>query len=287
MEFSRSVMELIRIRSSRRSYTSKSVERGKLGRIEKVFAAPGGPFDTAARFTILDTKGWADSSINALGTYGTIRGARLYLVGAVERAKRDMESFGYLFETIILHATDMKLGTCWIGGIFNRSGFAEKMGIGDHEIVPAISPLGYATEKRSLADSVIRWSSGAKSRKPWSQLFFCGAFDTALSGASAGRYAEVLEIVRLGPSASNRQPWRFVMDRDRGAFHLFLRRSKGYDKLVSAVDLQRIDMGIAMCHFELTARELGLAGAWETLDPQPDVGPLPDGTGYVISWVTG
>jgi nitroreductase len=287
MEFSRSITELIRIRSSRRSYTSRPVEPEKLERLERVFASLRGPFDPAARFRILDTSGWADSSINALGTYGTIRGARLYMAGAVERGGMDMESFGYLFETVILHATDLELGTCWIGGIFNRSGFAEKMDMGENEILPAVSPLGYATRNRSLTDSVIRWSAGSKSRKPWPKLFFSGDFSTPLSDAAAGRYAGVLEMVRLGPSASNRQPWRIVRDGERGAFHLFLRRSAGYDKIISAVDLQRIDMGIAMCHFELTARETGLAGAWKTLDPRPDAGPLPERTGYVLSWVEG
>jgi nitroreductase len=287
MEFSRNVTELVRMRSSRRSYTSRPVEQDKLERLEGVFASLRGPFAPAARFRILDTQGWADSSINALGTYGTIRGARLYMAGAVERAERDMETYGYLFETVILHATDMDLGTCWIGGIFNRSGFADKMGVAEHEIVPAVSPLGYATEKRSLADSVIRWSAGSKSRMPWPRLFSSKDFSTPLSDDTAAGYTEVLEMVRLGPSASNRQPWRIVMDRDRSAFHLFLQRSKGYDKLITAVDLQRIDMGIAMCHFELTAREKGLAGTWEAIDPQPDVGPLPERTGYVVSWIKG
>ena len=48
------------------------------------------------------------------------------------------------------------------------------------------------------------------------------------------------------------------------------------------VDLQRVDMGISMCHFEMTAAELGLAGQWRV--EAPDIGPLPELTGYVASW---
>ena len=47
-------------------------------------------------------------------------------------------------------------------------------------------------------------------------------------------------------------------------------------------DLQRVDMGIAMCHFELAARERGLAGHWVVDDPrieQPD-----ENTEYTASW---
>jgi hypothetical protein len=50
-------------------------------------------------------------------------------------------------------------------------------------------------------------------------------------------------------------------------------------------DLQRVDLGIAMCHFELTTRELGLSGEWvviESRDDQPG-----HGGEYLVSWVTG
>jgi hypothetical protein len=74
-----------------------------------------------------------------------------------------------------------------------------------------------------------------------------------------------------------------VKERANDRFHPFLRRSRGYDKLIKAVDLQRIDMGIAMSHFELTARELGLSGRWELMEPS--LGPLPARTEYIRSWI--
>jgi hypothetical protein len=47
--------------------------------------------------------------------------------------------------------------------------------------------------------------------------------------------------------------------------------------------MQRIDMGIAMCHFELSARELGLAGRWAVSEPGIPTG---DGLGeYTVSWL--
>ena len=47
-----------------------------------------------------------------------------------------------------------------------------------------------------------------------------------------------------------------------------LLRTKGYGqgtlafRLLRLADLQRVDMGIAMCHFALACREYGLAGTW-------------------------
>jgi hypothetical protein len=174
------------------------------------------------------------------------------------------------------------LGTCWIGGVFNRSRFAERAGVREDEVLPAISPLGYPTPTRSVADSIIRWSAGSRTRKPWGDLFFQGNFATPLSESAAGRFRNPLEMVRLGPSASNRQPWRIVKEPAREVFHLYLRRSRGYDKLIKAADMQRLDMGIAMSHFDLTARELGLGGRWATLTPSAH--PLPERTEYAGSW---
>jgi len=94
-------------------------------------------------------------------------------------------------------------------------------------------------------------------------------------------------MVRLGPSASNRQPWRLVRAAGGDGYHLFIRRTRAYKGLFSArgQDLQRLDMGIAMCHFELTAREAGLAGRWAVPPAAPDIGALPERTEYIASWL--
>jgi hypothetical protein len=67
-----------------------------------------------------------------------------------------------------------------------------------------------------------------------------------------------------------------------------MQRTKGYGntltfKLLRLADLQRVDMGIAMSHFELTANERGLKGNWVVKDPQID---KPDRMiEYTVSWV--
>jgi hypothetical protein len=40
-------------------------------------------------------------------------------------------------------------------------------------------------------------------------------------------------------------------------------------------------MGIAMCHFELASRELGLDGRWEVKDPAIGSGEME----YIVSWI--
>jgi hypothetical protein len=45
--------------------------------------------------------------------------------------------------------------------------------------------------------------------------------------------------------------------------------------------MQRLDMGIAMCHFELTTEEVGLEGEW--IEKEPDLA-LPKRCEYLVSW---
>jgi nitroreductase len=224
-------------------------------------------------------------ALQGLTTYGFIRGATGFVIGAVTSTAYGLEDFGYLVERIILQATDLDLGTCWLGGTFNKSRFAKRIGLSDGESVPAVVSLGYIAEKPRRLDAMIRRGAGSDTRLPWERLFCDAEFGASLSAAEAGTYATPLEMVRLAPSASNQQPWRII--RDGGSWHLYLQRTPGYgegalSRFRRGADMQRIDMGIAMCHFELSARELGLDGRWQISDPAISV---PDAlTEYTASW---
>jgi nitroreductase len=281
------VTEIIRARSSWRSYDGRPLEAGDRARLEGFIAALGaGPFGGGVRLELVEAAAGARAELKKLGTYGTVKGARTFLVGAIKRRLMDMEDYGYVFERAILYATALGLGTCWLGASFNRSGFAAKINLAEDEILAAVSPVGYVASRRTAVDAVTRFFARAKRRKQWEKLFFDGAFGRPLSREAAGPYAEVLAMVRLAPSASNRQPWRIVKERGRDVFHLFISRTAVYSSVAANVgggDLQRLDMGIACCHFELAARELELAGKWEVLEP-PAL-DLPERTSYVASWL--
>jgi hypothetical protein len=126
----------------------------------------------------------------------------------------------------------------------------------------------------------------ARERLPWNELFFEGGFGTPLTVGNSGSYAEPLEMVRIAPSASNKQPWRIVRQDSR--WHFFIQRTKNYRELALSrftgiADMQRIDLGIAMAHFETAAAEAGLVGTWQISDPGL---PLPGNlTEYAVTWV--
>jgi nitroreductase len=283
MSTSPSIIETIRQRRSYRSYEDRPLDPEVRASLQAALEhAPASPFGSQIRLALLESGEQHMSQPQKLGTYGVIKGARCFLAGAVDSNGHALEDFGYLFEWLILKATGLGLATCWLGGTVKRDSFAEAMQIGADEIVPAVSPVGHPRNRCSMVDRVFRLAARSEKRRPWSTLFFDSDFNTPLSEEAAGSYATVLEMIRLGPSASNMQPWRIVRAPQGAALHLFLQRTPGYGR-AATVDLQRIDSGIAMCHLALTAEALELSGRWESLDPV--VASLPERITYVISWI--
>jgi nitroreductase len=270
MEYSKPVTELITQRYSCRNYLETPIDEERRGMLEGFLGSPQvGPFGTPARFELIAASDEDPSALRGLGTYGFIRGATGFIAGALGRGEKNLEDFGYLMERIILYATDLDLGTCWLGGTFTKSRFASRIGVQDGKQVPAVTSIGYVAGQPYAPDSIARRVAHSNHRLPWETLFFDGHFGERLSSETAGDYATALQMVRLGPSASNKQPWRIVRDGER--WHFFIERSLLYGPrtlgLVGIADMQRLDIGIAMCHFELTARELGLRGGWQTVAP--------------------
>ena len=243
-----------------------------------------GPLGSAVRFGLIAASSDDESALKRLGTYGFIKGATGFLVGAVRRGPGDLEDYGYLLEEVILHATALGLGTCWLGGTFTRSTFTSRFGGVDRdEVMPAVVSIGYPGDDGT--ERIREREEGAR-RFPADELFFADDFGEPLGLERAGGYAGALEAVRMAPSATNKQPWRVV--RRGGDWHFYLLRTKGYGKgspwfrLLRIADLQRVDLGIAMCHFALVARESGLDGRWVTDDPGLTL-PGP-GIEYTATW---
>jgi nitroreductase len=286
MRFGQPITELVRQRFSCRTYRETPIEPETRRKLES-FLSPltHGPLGAPLRLELIAATEADRAALRGLGTYGFIQGATGFLAGAVGEGHKNLEDFGYCMEEAILFATALDLGTCWLGGTFTKSSFAGKLGLGEDEIMPAVTSIGYISEQRSLRDRLVRRGAQAHSRRSWGRLFFDKEFGASLSEDAAGDYAVPLEMVRLGPSASNRQPWRII--RKDGIWHFYLRRSAGYGEGISGLfmttDLQRVDMGIAMSHFALTAQELGLGGQWR-LD-EPGIDKPNEHTEYVVSWV--
>lgn len=286
LKFKQPVSTLVRKRFSCRSYRQEPIEASKLEQLQAfIDVLPPGPFGSRPRFELAAATEDDSHALRGLGTYGFIRNPAGFIMGAMSPAAYDLEDFGYLMEAIILYATFLELGTCWLGGTFTKSRFARKMNLISPETIPAVTSMGEFISPGQRREGISSRSAGSDRRLPWDELFFNRVSGNPLERRLADGYATALEMVRLGPSASNKQPWRILRDDPRWRF--YLKRTPGYRRdpikiILNLCDLQRLDMGIAMCHFQLAVEEQGLNGKWvieEDLDAALD-----DLTEYVVSW---
>ena len=266
------ITELIRARRSVRSFDGKGVSAQERQALLDFIGTIENPYNIPVSFRLLD------AAEHGLGSK-VIVGEELYVGARVAKVPHGEEAFGYAFEQLVLFAQSLGLGTTWIGGTMNRSLFEKAMELGDGERMPCVSPLGHPADKMSLRETMMRKSVKADERRPFEALFFDGDFDTPLSQVGAGALREPLEAVRLAPSAVNWQPWRAV--RTAEGVHFYERRSKGFVS-EAAGDLQKVDLGIALCHFGLTAKENGLPLRFALKDPGL---PCPPNCEYIASFL--
>ena len=280
MQFQKPVTDLIRQRRSVRNYTPEDVTSDLENQIREVLARYTlGPMGNTINFHLVHKPSLKGKKIQ-LGTYGFIKGARYFVAGTVRRTAFAEEDYGYLLEIIMIHLLGLGLGTCWLGGTFKRSEWAQVLNTPAGEVIPAITPVGFPAPSMSNRERLIRKGAKSDRRKSWDELFFTAEFSEPLAGSETEEFFIPLEMVRLAPSASNKQPWRIVQSGDD--FHFFLSRTPGYGKHTNHTDLQRIDMGIAMAHFELGCIETGIEGRWERAENGIS---LNDTTEYIVSWV--
>ena len=261
---------LVRSRRSVRTFEEHPISQQDLEKLCSFLAEVSNPYGLLVEFKLLDATKQKLSCPVVVGT-------DLYMGAKMKKTPYMNEAFGYSFELLVLYAQSLGLGTVWVGGTMDREAFEKAMELTEDEVMPCMSPLGYPAKKMSVREAMMRKGVKADSRMAFEELFFDGSFEVPLTQEKAGKLCHALEMVRLAPSAVNKQPWRIVI-KDNVA-HFYLMRSKGFGG--STIDMQKIDMGIALCHFELAAREDGFVPRFVQSDPGIVTG---DGLEYIASY---
>ncbi len=273
MEFNRPVLDLVSGRRSCRSFVPAPLDEGSGTELERAAASlERGLLGERARFRLAEVP-----SVQGVrfADYGLISGAHNFLLGGVSRSERSRESYGYLLEHLVLKAADLGLDTCWVG-YFHHEYFRD-FPLEDGEERPAVVVVGRRLSPPRLKERLIRISVGAAKRKSWNELFFEDSFGRTLPRSSTEGYNDALEAVRLAPSSGNTQPWRIVKDPRRPEYHFFIQTVR---KAYALRGLHEVDLGIAMAHFELAARETNRKGRWILSPPRI---PLPS-SAIVYRW---
>ena len=167
-------------------------------------------------------------------SYGMLSGASNYFAMICKKDDPD----GYFGESLVLLLTRLGLGSCWIGGTYDKD--LCHVDVADDEVFRLAVVFGFVKSKVSIKEKAIIKTVKRNSKEIKDML---SAYGTPPNWVVDGvRYAV------KAPSAQNRQPVKFYCDGED--VNARVRGDKEFDM---------VDLGIAKLHFEIGAG----SGSWE------------------------
>lgn len=265
-------IDCIKTRKSTRTFTGEKLTAKQKLSISNYIGGEGnliGIKGSLIRIELIEIGG---SFQGKIGTYGFIKNAPAFLVMICEKTPRGALDCGYVFERMVLYLEGLGLGTCWMAGTFNRKQLKIE-NLVENQHIAIVSPVGVGARKRSIQEGLVRKAAKSDKRKDFDDLFFYNDFNTSIKDEAT---IEILNLVRLAPSASNKQPWRVLMDSD-GVAHFYIERTPNYVGNQLGIDVQWLDIGICLSHYEIAS------GKGKFYEGEPDIPKLSQYSEYVIS----
>jgi nitroreductase len=241
-------------RHSCRSYdNSRPLEEATQARLSTACSSFR-PFASARVEFVSDPS--VDIFTNALGFYGNISKAPAFFAFIGDTSDPNVqEKVGYTGEGMILEATSLGLGTCWVALTYKSKSVLSMLRLGSKEELLSVSPVGYPMAKGMPDPSPASGQGAGHKRKPLSKMV------TGIQEKLMPSWARAaVQAAQLAPSAINRQPWTFEVQDNCITVSV---KNKGMEFNVS----KRLDCGIAMLHIELGALGSRAGGVWEFLPP--------------------
>lgn len=219
-------------RCSRRAYIEKEIEAVKIEKLQEIIKN----INSESGLNIQFYQNGKEFFNSFKSSYGMFSGISAYfaLVGN-KTDKHLFEKAGYYGEILVLEATGMDLGTCWIGGSYDKKSCEKQIKLGADEELVAVIIVGYAKENKTLKEKII--SGLAHRRTKTIQEMY-----TAEEKNIPDNFINGMHAVQKAPSAMNGQPVQFHYG--DGTVTAKVEENPSYRK---------IDLGIAMLHFELGA----------------------------------
>lgn len=224
-------------RISRRTYEPVPLTDAEADRIREL-VADYTPFVADSRLELVTDNGTAFEGL--IRSYGLFRGVTNFLVLISTTGDEDSnEKLGYYGELISLAATRLGLGSCFVGGTFDKSAIPVKLGPGER--FAACLTLGKVAGPPKGRERLIR---DAIHRKTKSVEEMTEGF-----GTPPAWFEDGVKAAQKAPSAMNRQP--VVFRYDSGVISAAVDNPKEFSMLM--------DLGIAKANFALGAG----GGFWE------------------------
>lgn len=218
------LLEAISVRHSVRKYEERPLAGEAVAALEKAIAELNGKFGLHVQLVTEEPK-----AFTGIMSYGKFHGVRNYIVMAGHKTPQFGRRVGYAGERLVLLAQTLGLNTCWVGMSYRKVNGAFALENGER--LACVIAVGYgATQgvdhKRKTAEQV---SNVAADSPEW--------------------FRRGVEAALLAPTALNQQKFRFELlpATDGGLPQVGVRSGR------SIFGYTDIDLGIAMCHFELAA----------------------------------
>ncbi len=180
-----------------------------------------------------------------------------YLAVYANHTEQGVASAAFRLQQMDLWLSRQGIATCWLGMTKPKGAAKSENGLPFVILLAVGSP--------AEGEAVHRASTSEFKRKPLGEI----------TGLTAP--AEVLEALRLAPSATNRQPW-FITGGDN-ALHLHMKESGVLEKTFLGM-MPMVDVGIALCHLWLAAEHTDVFGGFAKESPAP---AAPEGYRYALS----
>jgi len=169
-------IDVVAARKSVRGYVDKPVEEEKLSKVlEAARLAPSWANKQCCRYVVVKDKAKIQELSGSLN--GWLKQAPVIIVACADpKDSGDRNSMNYYLvdvgismQQLVLAATDLELGTCWIGA-FDEAKVKKALGIPENIKVVAMTPIGYPADKEGIGSKLIKTVIGAGKRKPLSDI---------------------------------------------------------------------------------------------------------------------
>lgn len=233
------ITQAIEKRKSRRTYSDKPISPEHTALLRSRIDE----YNQRSGLTIRLVEKGASAFAGIRKSYGMFKGVRSFFVMKGPAGDPHLkEKIGYYGELLVLEATALGLGTCWVGGTFDPSGIRRSSG---EELVCVIT-VGPVPSSETARERLI-YKAIHRGTKTIDQL-------SMVTGTPPAWFQRGMKAVQKAPSTRNTQKVLFTYE--NGSLRASVPDTYKFDL---------VDLGIAKLHFSLAAKgrfEIGNGGSY-------------------------
>ena len=285
------MLKVVEKRRSVREYKEKVLESKDLELVKEYLGdLPQIVKGVTIKATLLEGSQVYERLTGVAGYNGVMIKAPHYFILTAKPSESHLKAAGYAGEWLVLNVTKHDVATCWVSTNQREAEIHNLLNLPIEEEILGIIALGYARGdsrvsnifSRQGIDSVDKAMSYQHVDSEFREAPVSGRLsveevvylkqwerNATLEELEVLGFSEVFYYMRLAPSTANKQPWRFIVDKNQ--FVLVMSKDDGYDD----ARLACLEAGIAMLYFQVAMNGEGYPGAWY-YDLVPNFLGIPD-----------